>query len=168
MAAIGIRLSPAYEKTQKMRELQTAEKAARKSVEAVDLTSKPLNNEEFVEAIELGESGAKRFVDIKQQQFELDPTTERYQDLLRQKTELKAFGRSVQQVRESTERLRQAELATQRAEAELNARQTEVRGPQPTITQQLSEDDPVVRATRGKLVEPFRQRMRGETNGNNQ
>lgn len=145
MAAVGIRLSPGYEKTQNMRKLKTAEEAARRSTEVANSTSQSLNNEELAEALEIRKQGASRLVDIKQQQFELDPTAKRYQDLLQQRVGLKAL----------------------RAESELNARQTEVRGSQPTITQQLREDDPGVRSTRVNLVESFRQRMRGETNGNN-
>lgn len=161
MAAIGIRLSPAYEKTQKMRGLKSAEEAAKKEVRSIQL-NKPgetRTDEEFLHGAEMGEKAIDRLLDIKQQQFELDPTTARFDELVHQRTQTGAYHKTVQDLRD---------LATQRAEAELNARQTEVRGPQPTITQQLSEDDPVVRATRGKLVEPFRQRMRGETNGNNQ
>lgn len=155
MAAVGIRLSPAYDKMQKMRGLRAAEEAAKKEVRAIQLNKpgEPRTDEEFLHGAEMGEKAIDRLLDIKQQQFELDPTTARFDELVHQRTQTGAYHKTVQDLRD---------LAKQKAEAELSARQTEVRGPQPTITQMLGKDPEAVSSTAA-----WERTIRRDLNGNN-
>ena len=81
-----------------------------------------------------------------QRRARLDPTPSNYGDLILSQYSINE-GR---------------ELANQRAQTELNARQTEVRGPKPTISQMLGKDPETLATTAD-----WERRMRRDLNGNN-
>ena len=162
MAAVGIRLSPAYENIQakqaKRRELKDIERGigalaeeeatAEKLDEAMNIDpSTPLGAELTQQSQQLAQGRQEELHKLVQRRARLDPTPSNYGDLI-----LSQY--SVNKGRE---------LANQRAQQELNARQAEVRGPQqPTVTQMLGKD-PETLATTAE----WESRIRRDLNGNN-
>lgn len=163
MAAIGIRLSPAYEKMQakqaKQRELKDIERSigaiaeeeniAEKLNEAMNIDpSTPIGADMVMQRQELAQGRQEELHKLIQRRARLDPTPSNYGDLI-----LSQY--SVNKGRE---------LANQRAQIELNARQTEVRGnQQPTITQMLGKDPEVASSNAA-----WERTIRRDLNGNNQ
>ena len=161
MAAVGIRLSPAYENIQakqaKQRELKDIERGigalaeeeatAEKLNEAMNIDpSTPLGAELTQQSQQLAQGRQEELHKLVQRRARLDPTPSNYGDLILSQYSINK-GR---------------ELANIRAQQELNARQTEVRGnQQPTITQMLGKDPEALSSTAA-----WERTIRRDLNGN--
>jgi hypothetical protein len=148
MAAIGIRISPGYETLQKRAALRRAEAAGRKRIETIAGEIDPeMSLEESAKLSEMAAKAGEQQAEVLTQQFELDPSKE---------TLVKATAG-----RQAAKNLKKI---SERAQEELNARQTEVRGnQQPTITQMLGKDPEVASS-----VGAWERTIRRDLNGNNQ